>query len=160
MSEKGLQNKLFIALFVLLLGTATYASEPIQELETINLSKEFLQNEPQPSFQRTNKMKLGAFKTQRKQLKQKNMSKKFGPLLISFTVRSLNRTAVGFNIDVLEALDIIAARDASLFLRTDNKHFILSPQTRDEVKRTIHMFKAKFKGADKISQETTSAQLI
>lgn len=160
MIVRVLKNKLIIALFLLSLGINAYAADSIQQLDSINLSQKFLDNEAKPAFKRSQKIKLSALKTQKKKIKQKNMSKKFGPLLIGFKVRSLNRTAIGFNIDVLETLDIIAQKDPKLFLKTDDEHFILSPQTRDDVLRTINMFKAKFQGDNTISQETVSAQLI
>jgi hypothetical protein len=160
MLRKGLQNKLLVALFLFNIGTVTYAISPLEQLESIGLSTQFLEEEVVDDFRRSNKIQLGAFKTHKKVIKQKNLSKKFGPLLIGCNVRSINRTAIGFNIDVLEAMDILAQKDPSLFLKTDGEHFILSPQTKEEVLRTINMFKSKFKNSDAITQKTVSAQLI
>jgi hypothetical protein len=160
MSVRGLQIRLLSVLILLSIGTIAYANEPTQELDAINLSNEFLESELIPNFKRSNPIKLNAYKVQTKKVKQKNLSKKFGPLLIGCKVRSLNRTAISFNIDVLEAIDILAQKDPALFLKTDDEHFILSPQTKEDVLKTINMFKAKFKGTDSIQQETVSAQLI
>ena len=159
MSTKGFQTRLFLTFTLLFMGNCTYASGTIEQLESINLSEEFVKTQTLKDFRRRHRIQLSALKTQEKRVKQKNMSKKFGPLLIGFKVRSARRAAVGFNIDVLETLDIIAQRDPSLFFKTDNEHFILSPDTRDEVKRTLSKIKDKF-GNMSFTNKKATAQLI
>lgn len=86
------------------------------------------------------------------------MSKKFGPLLIGFKVRSMRRAAVGFNIDVLEAIDILAQKDPKLFLKTDDEHYLLSPQTREDFFKTVNLLKSKFKLGDET--QVSGAEII
>ena len=58
-----------------------------------------------------------------------------------------------FKLDLMQTFDILAQKDPKLFLRTGNRHFILSPQTRAEVHKTIDLLKSRFH-----KTETQSAQ--
>jgi hypothetical protein len=163
MSMKGLQTGLKIALILSFLANNTYAAGTMLKLDTIKLSEEFAKNEAQKDFSKKRIIRLNALKTQNKRIKQKNMSKKFGPLLVNFAVRSARRSAIGVNLDLLETLDIIAQRDPGLFFKTDNEHFILSPDSKDDIRRTVDMIKAKFNNhfsRQTIIDKKVSAQLI
>ena len=76
--------------------------------------------------------------------KQKDLSKKFGPLVLKFKPRSLGRYTMRFRLDLMQTLDIIAQKDPKLFLKPGNRHFIISPNTKEEVKKTIHYLKSRF----------------
>ena len=152
MAYKALQQKIAIAIILTMnLGINTYAhanspSNTNQQLETINLMDSLLEPEIDDLIKRQNskKIPLNSLRATKKVIKQKNLSKKFGPLLVGFKVRSFRRAAIGFNIDLIETLDILAQRDPKLFLKTDEEHYILSPQTKEEVFKTINLFKSKF----------------
>lgn len=159
MSVKGFE-KCLIILISIFIGTNTYAQGPVQKLESINLNPEFIQNAIGQDLINNRKIKLNTLKSEAKVIKQKNMSKKFGPLLIGFKANSPRRAAVGFNIDVLETLDILAQKDPSLFLKTDEEHFILSPQTREDVIKTLNILKSKFHNENTITQQKVSSELI
>ncbi len=160
MSAKGFEKSLLINLLSICIGTCTYAQSPAQKLESINVNPEFIQNAIGQDLINNRKIKLNTLKSEAKVIKQKNMSKKFGPLLIGFKANSPTRAAVGFNIDIMETLDILAQKDPSLFLKTDGEHFILSPQTKEDVIKTLNVLKSKFQNENTITEQKVSAQLI
>ena len=76
--------------------------------------------------------------------KQKDLSKKFGPLVLKFKPRSLGQYSMRFRLDLMQTFDIIAQKDPKLFLKPGDRHFIISPHTKEEVKKTIHYLRSRF----------------
>lgn len=107
-----------------------------------------------------NDFDLPLMEIHKKNKKQKNMSKKFAPLALKFKVRSTQRFGVRFKVDLMETYDILAKKDASLFLKPDDKHFILSPDTKAEIQKQVRIFKNRFSPNPIMTEKRVSAQLI
>ena len=73
--------------------------------------------------------------------KKTNMSKKFGPLKMGVKVRSVRRSNVNFNLDLVEAYDLMNRTNNLQELYTemqpDEKHTLFGPELRTEIKETI-----------------------
>ncbi len=154
-----------MALILLLaMSQSTHASEVLENsftiLPSIGIEEYSAADKISDLLLDRNDFDLPLLLINKKQKKQKNMSKKFGPLVLKFKVRSARRYGIKFKVDLVQTYDIIAQRDPSLFFKPDDKHFILSPDTKAEIKKQVRLFKNRFSPTQTITEKRVSAQLI
>ena len=91
----------------------------------------------------------------KKDQKQKDLSKKFGPLLLETKIKSTRRQQLGFNFDIYEALDLMYEKQNGNFFKTDDTHYILSPDTKKNLKDKLNKLneKIKSKNSKKLKEE-------
>lgn len=109
----------------------------------IGLDKKTYSDDHYLNLDRKKNIQLSAFKNKEESIKQENMSKKIGPLLLSLQARSPRRTAFALNLDILDTLDILAQKDASLFFKPDHKHYFFSPHSQAEVREALQKIRSK-----------------
>ncbi len=86
---------------------------------------------------------------------KKDLSKKFGPLLLETKIKSTRRQQLGFNFDIYEALDLMYEKQNGNYFKTDDTHYILSPDTKKNLKDKLNKLneKIKSKNSKKLKEE-------
>jgi len=141
-----------LMLFLLLLAIPSYASEtqlqtgisitqndlliyPAIKMETCPDYNTYQQNLNTKKITINNKLS-----TNQKPVKQQNMSKQFGPLLMEFRINPTGTSAVKLNLDLVKSYEIFSVRpNAQQFyqmMQPDQTHYIISPQLRQDIKAT------------------------
>lgn len=74
-------------------------------------------------------------------IKNKNLSKKFGPLDLKFGLNPLDPTgnsSLKFNLDVIESFELLSSRKNLVeALAPDDQHYIISPEIKQAVKKLL-----------------------